>query len=169
LSIRLAEQIGRSDAVRRWKTLHARLRQGILDNLVDQSAAGPVWHTEPDCEWQDHAHKLVHIHLATEGDSFAPLQDYAAGDEIDRMYLQISRNSYRFLMKDRNYDCLRMFGYGQGMMTQAALLLDEMSDAEQFINMMMTYYYLPRLGGWAAPEGIIVHRTGKYYLPVHGY
>jgi hypothetical protein len=72
-------------------------------------------------------------------------------------------------MKDKNYDCLRMYGYGQGMMTQAALLLDEMDDAEQFLDRMLRYCYLPRLEGWASPEGIIVHRSGKYYLPVNGY
>src|SRR5439155_14958220 len=83
LYIRLAEQLARGDAAGRWKILHARLRQGILDNLVDESPAGPIWHTEPNCEWQDHAHKLAHIQLATEGDSFTPLQDYAAGDEIE--------------------------------------------------------------------------------------
>ncbi len=169
LSIRLAEQADEHEQARQWKQLYHRLRQGILDHLVDQTSDGPVWHTEPNCEWQDHAHKLAHLHLSTEGDSYTPLQDYAAGDDIERRYLEIGRNSYRALMKQKNYDCLRMFGYGQGMMTQAALLLDEMADAEQFINMMVTHCYLPRLDGWATPEGILVHRSGNYYLPVNGY
>jgi hypothetical protein len=145
------------------------LRRGILDHLVDQTAEGPIWQTHRACDWQDHAHRLVHLHLATEGDTYTPLQDYAAGDESERDYLQISRNSYRGLLKDKNYDYLRMFGYGQGMMTQAALLLDEMEDATKFLDMMLTHCYLPHMEGWTGPEGIIVHRSGKYYLPVNGY
>jgi len=62
-----------------------------------------------------------------------------------------------------------MFGYGQGMMTQSALLLDQMEDATQFINTMVTHCYLPHLDGWAGPEGIILHKSGKYYVPVNGY
>ncbi|MBK7711415.1 MAG: hypothetical protein IPJ37_11020 [Bacteroidales bacterium] len=54
-------------------------------------------------------------------------------------------------------------------MTQAALLLDEMTDAENFINLMVTHCYLPRLEGWTAPEGIILHKSGEYWVPVNGY
>jgi hypothetical protein len=72
-------------------------------------------------------------------------------------------------MRDKNYNCLRMYGYGQGMMTQAALLLDEMADAEQFTAMLLHHAYLPHLAGWASPEGIITHRSGKYYVAVNGY
>ncbi len=72
-------------------------------------------------------------------------------------------------MRDRVYDCLRMYGYGQGMMAQAALLLDEMGDATRFIEELVRHAYLPHLSGWACPEGIITHRSGEYYLPVNGY
>jgi hypothetical protein len=169
LSVRMAEQLGRVDLVEKWNKLYIRLRQGILDHLVDATEFGPVWHTDPLCDWQDHAHKLVHIQLATEGDTFTPLQDYARGDDTDRRYLEISRNTYRFLMREKNYNCLRMYGYGQGMMTQAALLMDEMADAEGFINSLVDHCYLIHMEGWLGPEGIILHRSGKYYLPVNGY
>ena len=56
-----------------------------------------------------------------------------------------------------------------GMMLQAALLLDEMADVEQFLNKLVTYAYLPQFEGWICPEGIIVHRDGELYLPVNGY
>lgn len=169
LSIRMAQQLGKQDEVQKWTALYNRLRKGILENLTDTSKFGPIWHTYPNTDWQDHAHKLAPIQLATEGISYTPLQHYAASDELDQKILEISRNTYKFLMKQKNYNCLRMFGYGQGMMTQSALLLDEMNDAEQFLNTMLTHCYLPKYSGWASPEGIIVHRDGKYYLPVNGY
>lgn len=169
LAIRMAEQLEKAAEVECWRAAYDRLRAGILRELVDESLCGPIWQTEAHCDWQDHAHKLVHLHLATEGDSFTPLCDDAAGDELEQRYLQISRNSYRYLMQAKTYDCLRMYGYGQGMMLQAALLLDEMADAEQFIEKLVTYACLPHLEGWLAPEGIIVHRDGELYTPVNGY
>lgn len=169
LAIRMAGQLGRDELVGDWTLLYHRLRQGILDHLVDQTEVGPVWHTDPACDWQDHAHKLVHLHLSTEGDTFTPLQDDARGDAIEREYLAISRTSYHYLMRAKEYDCLRMYGYGQGMMAQAALLLDEMGDATRFLEEPLRHAYLPHLSGWACPEGIITHRSGEYYLPVNGY
>jgi hypothetical protein len=169
LSIRMAEQLGEREAVERWTACYHRLRQGILDHLVDQTPDGPVWHTYPGTDWQDHAHKLVPVHLAPDGDTYTPLQDGAAGDAVERRYLEISRNSYQALMKDGDFNFLRMYGYGQGMMAQAALLLDQMADATRLIDRLVRHCYLPNLEGWAGPEGIILHRSGKYYLPVNGY
>ena len=166
LSIRMAEQLGKTETVAKWQALHERLRQGILKHLVDKPG---IWHTERNCHWQDLAHAMVPITLASDGDSFTPLQDYAKGDETDRKYLEISRATYRHLMQSKNYNCIRMYGYGQGYMTQAALLLDEMTDVEGFVNMLVRHAYLPHMAGWACPEGIILHRSGKYYLPVNGY
>ena len=168
LSIRMAEQLGKTETVESWKKLYGKLQQGILDNLVDEDPNfGPIWHTFPGCDWQDHAHKLCHIQLATEGDTYTPLQDYNNG--VDAKYLEIDRNSYRFLMKEKNYNCLRMYGYGQGMMTQSALLLDEMEDAEHFVDNLVNHCFLGDFGRWGSPEGIILHPSGEYYLPVNGY
>ena len=170
LAIVMANQLGKTEEVGKWGKLYQRLQKGILENLVDSSEFGPIWHTEPICDWQDHAHKLVHIQLAADGITYTPLEDYATSkDALEREYLKIDLNSYRYLMKGKNYNCLRMFGYGQGMMTQSALLLDQMDDAEQFIHTMVDHSYQPNLEGWAAPEGIILHKSGRYYVPVNGY
>ncbi len=169
MAIRMAEQLGKAEHVERWTKLYNRLRQGILDHLVDQTESGPIWHTEQSCDWQDHAHSMVPLFAATEGDTYTPLQDYAAGDDMDRQFLEISRSTYRRLMRTKNYNCLRMYGYGQGFMTQSALLLDEMDDAEQFINMLVSHCYLPKFAGWACPEGIILHPYEEYWVPVNGY
>jgi hypothetical protein len=169
LSVRMAKQLGETEAAARWQKLYERLGKGIRELETDESEFGLIWHTESYCDWQDHAHKLAHLQLATEGDTFTPLDDYTSAGGLEADYLQIDRNSYGFLMKDKNYNCVRMYGYGQGMMTQAALLLDEMTDAQEFIRVLLTYCYLPKFSGWASPEGIIVHRSGQYYLPVNGY
>lgn len=167
LSIRMAAQLGKTEEARRWQALYDRLAQGMLDHLRERSEYGPIWHTESNCDWQDHAHKLVHLQLAPDGNTYTPLEDYADG--FDAALLETDRTTYRYLMRDRNYDCLRMYGYGQGMMTQSALLLDEMADAEQFLRLLVTRCYLPRLEGFQAPEGIVTHPGGRFYVPVNGY
>ena len=170
LAIKMAEDLGKTEEVLSWTKLHDQLEQGILDNLVESSDFGPVWHTKPENNWNDDGQKMVHLNLASDGFTYTPLQDYARGDKQDARFLEIDRNSYRYLMnRNKDYNYLRMYGYGQGWMTQAALLLDEMEDAEQFINMMVTHCYLPRLEGWTAPEGIMLHKSGEMWLPVNGY
>jgi hypothetical protein len=169
LSIKMANELGKKEEAESWTKLYMRLQQGILDNVVDSSDFGPVWHTEPENNWHDDAQKMVHIQLASDGITYTPLQDYSCTDSTTQKYLKIDLNSYHYLMRDKNYNCLRSYGYGQGMMTQAALLLDEMKDAENFINLLVSHCYLPRLEGWTAPEGIIMHRSGEYWVPVNGY
>jgi hypothetical protein len=167
LAVRMAEQLGEDLCVESWQILYNRLANGILNNLRDRTDFGLVWHTEEKTDWQDHAHKLAHLQLAVDGDTYTPLEEYKDG--IDAQYLETDIVTYNYLMKEKNYDCLRMYGYGQGMMSQSALLLDQMEDAEQFINLMVTHNYLPRMGKWISPEGIVTHRSGKYYVPVNGY
>lgn len=168
LSIKMARELGKTAEVEKWTKLYNRLQKGILDNAVMQSEFGPIWYTNSH-HWMDEAHKLAHIQLATDGITYTPLQDYATADAMEKKYLEIDRNTYRYLLKDKNYNCLRMYGYGQGMMTQSALLMDEMNDAENFINMMVNHCYLPKMERWAAPEGIMLHKSGDYWMPVCGY
>lgn len=167
LSIRMAQELGKTAEVNAWTKLHNRLRKGILDHLVVSSEFGPIWYTNSH-DWMDEAQKMAHIQLAGDGFTYTPLQDYEA-DPQEKEFLAIDRNTYRYLLKDKNYNCLRMYGYGQGMMTQAALLMDEMNDAENFINMMVKHAYLPKMAGWAAPEGIMLHKSGEYWIPICGY
>jgi hypothetical protein len=167
LAIRMAEQLNEKNCVERWNRLYQRLGRGIIDNLKDNTDYGCIWHTEAKTDWQDHAHKLAHLQLAADGDTYTPLEDYKDG--MDAEYLETDIITYKYLMKEKNYNCLRMYGYGQGMMSQSALLLDQMEDAEQFVNLMVTHNYLPRMEKWISPEGIITHRSGRYYVPVNGY
>lgn len=169
LAIRMAEQLGEHEVIGRWKLLYDRLRRGILQHLVEASDCGDIWYTSPTCDWADYAHKLVHLLASADGDTYTPLEDAAEEDELERRYVQIDVNSYHYLMRERNYDCLRMYGYGQGFMTQAALLLDEMEDAEKFLCLLVTCGYLPRMGRWLSPEGIVRHRSGDYYVSVKAY
>ncbi len=168
LYVRMAEQLGEWETAAQWRALADRLAHGILDNLVDRTSFGRIWHTEEDCDWQDHAHKLVHVQLAADGLTYTPLDD-AHGDALERKFLRIDRSSFAYLMRNGNPNFLRELGYGQGFMIQAALLLDEMAQAEQLLYALLGHCCLPRFGGWVFPEGVIVHRGDDCYVPVNGY
>ncbi len=169
LAIRMAEQLGMRDEADAWHGLSLRLARGILDHLVDKGPFGPVWHTEPHCDWQEHAHALVPLHLSTEGFTYTPFEDLDPGDEFGCRFLEIDRNTYRWLRSHGGYDALRMFGYGQGMMLQGAALMDCMADVEGYLSMMVTHGYLGQFGRWVSPEGIILHRSGRFHVAVNAY
>ena len=169
LSARVARAMGRDQQADEWERLERRLRAGILKELVDNTADGPIWHTDPKCDWQDNAHKLVPIHLASDGDTYTPREDWQSESAEVRRVLEITINSYKCLLRSQNFDFLRAYGYGQGMMLQAALLLDEMQDATKLANLMVTRCYLPHMAGWCAPEGILQHPSGKFWMPMNGY
>jgi len=168
LSIRMAEQLGKTEEVTAWKALYNRLAQGMLDHLREENEEyGTLWYTSDGCDWQDHAHKMVHLQLAPDGNTYTPLEDYTDG--FHREMLEADINSYRYVMRRGDYNFLRMYGYGQGMVLQSALLLDRMDDAAHLLHKLVTHCYLPRMEGFLAPEGIIMHPSDRFYLPVNGY
>jgi hypothetical protein len=211
LTIRQLRILGDPDHtyLRKLEILENRLANGILDHLTEDSFYGKIWFTEYKTDWQDHAHKLVHLQLASEGITLTPLEDYAVSGGYDAKFLEIDINSYEYLMNQNSankestdnkvarmenshrqrlfeklgitphteqelagqsrFHYLRMYGYGQGMITQAALLLDRMEDATRFVEMLVNHCYLPKFGRFISPEGIVLHKSHKYYLPVNGY
>lgn len=169
LSIRMAEQLGEKPLASKWGELYKRLIQGILDHLTVDSPFGQVFRKVESTDWQDYCHIIPFITLAPDGDSYLPLEKYSVQDEMHKKLLEISQNTYQMLLSNGNYNNLRMFGYGQGMMTQTALLLDEMENCERLLHLMLRCCYLKNLGGYISPEGIILHKSGEFYTPVNGY
>ncbi len=167
LSIAMAKQLHMDKEAAEWHAIVERLASGMLEHLTEPSKYGDIWHTEGNCDWQDHMHKLVHLQLSTDGITYTPLDDYQDG--FDRKFLEIDQNTYRYLMRNKHYDFLRMYGYGQGFAAQSALLLDRMEDAEKLLHLMFTHCYFPKMEGFIVPEGVVTHPNGKYYVPVCGY
>jgi hypothetical protein len=53
-------------------------------------------------------------------------------------------------------------GYGQGLVTQSALLLDRMHDATIMLDWSAKEIYDPRIGSFITPEACDVDPTGRY-------
>jgi hypothetical protein len=57
-------------------------------------------------------------------------------------------------------------GYGQGFVTQSALLLDRMHDATQMLDWVAKEIYDPRDGCYIVPEGVQIAPTGRFWYKI---
>ena len=55
-------------------------------------------------------------------------------------------------------------GYGQGFVTQSALLLDHLHDATVMIDWAAKQIYDPRFGFFIVPEGTQIDPAGKFWF-----
>jgi hypothetical protein len=55
-------------------------------------------------------------------------------------------------------------GYGQGFVTQAALLLDRMNDVTPMLDWAAKEINDPRIGSFIVPEGVVIDPTRKYWF-----
>jgi len=57
-------------------------------------------------------------------------------------------------------------GYGQGFVTQSALLLDRMQDATLMLDWAAREIYDPRFGSYIVPEGVQIDPTGRFWFRI---
>jgi len=55
-------------------------------------------------------------------------------------------------------------GYGQGFVTEAALLLDRMRDATTMLDWAAKQTYDPKFGSYIVPEGCQIDGTGRFWF-----
>ena len=94
-------------------------------------------------------------------------QGFAPEDSIPQ-WRQVNEASYQRLI-----DTYKPFGfygqamgYGQGFVTQSALLLDRMHDATQMLDWAAKEIYNPRQGSFIVPEGVQIDPTGRFWYPM---
>ena len=97
--------------------------------------------------------------FAADFDGFAP-------NDNDPALRQVNEAAYQRLI-----DTYRPFGfygqamgYGQGFVTQAALLLDRMHDATAMFDWAAKEIYDPRTHCFIVPEGVQIDPTGKFWF-----
>jgi hypothetical protein len=91
---------------------------------------------------------------------------YDVANHLGKDWAETTRRTYKMqLSKNRPAWCAPAgLGYGQCYITQAALLLDQMSDAEKMINWMAKICFAPRLPNpYRAPEGATVATDGSVW------
>jgi hypothetical protein len=158
----MATSIGQSAAAARWISTASRLKAGMEKTYFDTDPAlGPTWTLLP-AGWPNRSTNLGPLITLADRRGFAPADD----DPTWR-----DRNLNAYLRLTHSYQPFGFYGvamgYGQGFVTEAALLLDRMKDAGIMLQWLAraTYYsthdpYIVPEGCEMGPDGTFWRRTG---------
>lgn len=155
----MADSIGETGSASQWRARAALMQQGITRNyIVDDPKYGRVWSLK-DSNWTHKSTVLGPLIFQ------ADLLGLAPEDSIPE-WRAVNAATYQRLI-----DTYKPFGfygqsmgYGQGFVTQSALLLDRMHDATQMLDWTAKEIYDPRIGSYIVPEGVQIDPTGRYWF-----
>lgn len=157
----MADSIGDSESAAQWRQ-RADLMSAAITNhyVVDDPKYGPVW-TLDYSNWTHKTTVLGPLVFQADDWGFAP-------EDSNPGWRAINEDTYKRLI-----DTYKPFGfygqsmgYGQGFVTQSALLLDRMQDATKMLDWMGKEIYDPRFGSFIVPEGVQIDPTGKYWFRI---
>jgi hypothetical protein len=153
----MADSIGETNTATQWRARVAEMRSAMAQQyVIEDPKYGRVW-TLKSGGWPNKSTVLGPLDLLADYEGFAPEDDDPAWRSINEAAYQRLVDTYRPF----GFYGLAM-GYGQGLVTQAALLLDRMRDATTMLNWAAKEIYDPRLGSYIAPEACDIDPTGHY-------
>ena len=157
----MAASIGETESAERWRKRAGEMREAITSHyIVTDPKYGRVW-TLQYANWIDKASVLGPLVFQADYQGLAP-------EDSDPQWRSVNEASYQRLI-----DTYKPFGfygqamgYGQGFVTQSALLLDRMHDATQMLDWAAKEIYNPRQGSFIVPEGVQIDPTGRFWYPM---
>jgi len=159
----MAAAVGKPEKASRWR--------GQAQRLFDAMMAYYPLEKEPwGTVWDPAKNGMFHYTHST----LAPVcigMDYWGYDVMNRLpdgWLEITQNTYKMQLENNEPEFAAEFaatagiGYGQGYITQSALLLDEMDDAGKMVDWMAKICFAPNLKyPYTVPEGSIIDHDSK--------
>lgn len=159
-SAEMADQIRQRELASRWRMTASRLKRAMelyYPKKIDPW--GDVWPPNPGLWGYSHG-TMAPLLFA------ADLYGYDALNQMDPVWQQRAKRTYKMLLT-RNlpeWCASGGFGYGQGFVTESALLLDEMDDAANLLEWMAKICYSPRQKyPFRVPEGTSVKKDGSVW------
>jgi hypothetical protein len=154
---RMADSIGETQSATLWRDTAAKMRNAIPKRyLIDDPKYGEVW-TLVDAGWPNKSTVLGPLIFTADYRGYAPEDIYPAWRSADEAAYQRLIDTY----KPFGFYGWAM-GYGQGFVTQSALLLDRMQDATEMLNWTAREVYDPQIHSYVVPEGVQVDPTGRF-------
>lgn len=154
----MADSIGHSDSARIWRAradeMHDAMPKGYI---IDDPEYGKVW-TLKSAGWPDKSTVLGPLIFLADFTGFAPEDDDKAWRPVNEAAYQRLLNTY----KPFGFYGQAM-GYGQGFVTESALLLDRMQDATNFLKWTAKQIYDPKYGSFVVPEGVQVSPDAQFW------
>lgn len=181
----MADSIGEKESARRWRERAARMRAAIEQRMTQGGQDGKprVWSLW-GAGWEHQSSLLAPLILKPDTAGLDPAADDPAWRRISAATYQRLLDKWSgkaagklddewwYLPHERplattsdqqvrpfgNYGI--SLGYGQGFVTQAALLLDRMQDAGAMLDWTARLIYSPDYKPWIVPEGSETHPDG---------
>lgn len=158
----MADSIGETNSAEQWRVYAAKMREAITDGfIVKDPHIGRVW-TLDYAGFPDKTTVLGPLIFLADYNGFAPEDDDPRWRPVNEAtYERLIHNHVPFGFYGR------AMGYGQGFVTQSALLLDRMRDATQLLDWAARQIYDPKLGSFIVPEGSDIDPTsGHFWFPL---
>ncbi len=154
----MADSIGETQSAMLWRDRVAQMREAISARyLITDPKYGRVW-TLDFAGWPDRSTVLGPLIFLADYKGFAPEDDDPAWRSANEAAYQRLIDTY----KPFGFYGQAM-GYGQGFVTQAALLLDRMKDVTPMLDWAAKQIYDPRFGSFVVPEGVQIDPTGHFW------
>jgi hypothetical protein len=153
----MADSIGETTSAAAWRDRAEKMRKAIPARyLIHDSKYGPVWTLE-FAGWPNQSTVLGPLITLADYRGFMPEDD-------DPVWRPANEAAYQRLIDSYHpfgfYGCA--MGYGQGFVTQAALLLDRMKDATTMLDWTAREAYDPQIHSFIVPEGAQIDPTGQF-------
>ncbi len=156
----MADSIGETQSATLWRDRAEKMRAAISANYaITDPKYGRVW-TLDYAGWPNQSTVLGPLIFLADYHGFAPQDD-------DPAWRPVNEAAYQRLI-----DTYRPFGfygwamgYGQGFVTQAALLLDRMKDVTPMLNWTARETYDAEIHSFVVPEGVQVDARRPLHLP----
>lgn len=155
----MADSIGESESAERWRARAEKMQTAMFAQyVINDPKYGRVW-TLDYAGWPGKGTVLGPLIFLADYQGFAPEDDNASWRPVNIAAYQRLLDTYRpFGFYGQ------AMGYGQGFVTQSALLLDRMRDATQMLDWVAKEIYDPRFNCFIVPEGVQIDPTGRYWF-----
>lgn len=153
----MADSIGHADKAAQWRARADRMRAGCeTAYIVKDKNYGKTW-TLTSSGWPNRSTVMGSVIIPSDRTGFVGL----TGDPW-RAYNEATYRRQIESYKPFGYFGVSM-GYGQGFVTQSALLLDKMSDATTMLHWAAKQTYCAAFEPYIVPEGCEIDPTGQYW------
>lgn len=156
--VRLGQAMGDERLTRHWQEHADRLQAGIEQRFVSTHPRhGKIWCEPETNNWPSELKRLASLLLLPEMDGYDPAQ--SAPDA-----LPMWANTYQ-AQKETFFSPMLggSMGYGQGFVTQTALLLDQVEDYTECLKWAARFSYHHTEHRYLVPEGVTYHPSGRFW------
>ncbi|HEV2455864.1 MAG TPA: hypothetical protein VGY98_16485 [Verrucomicrobiae bacterium] len=160
----MADSIGETQSARSWRDRADLMQQAIgRQYVIHDPTFGPVW-TLDYSNWSYNSSVLGPLIFLADYQGFAPQNENDDWRSIDEAAYRRLIETFRPYQPFGFYG--KAMGYGQGFVTQSALLLDRMRDATTMMDWDAKEIYDPRFNQFdhfVVSEGVQISPDGRYW------